>query len=87
MTLPDWVGQRLLEMAPKRVTVVEPKAFQPGMWCEWWSPLFGHCTGQIKQVIIDGCIITDHSVLKGEEEPVTIPASWICGIYMEEQAS
>ena len=44
----------------------------------FFSPLFGMCTAKIYDVTVDGCIITNHSVLKGEDEPVTIPASWIC---------
>jgi len=59
---------------------------RPGVWVEFFSPLWGMCTARIHELTIDGCIITNHSVLKGEDEPVTIPASWICGVYREQQA-
>ena len=82
MTLPDPVGQRLLEMAPHRVTVVEPKALQPGMWCEWWSPFLGHCTGQIVSMTVKGYIVTNHSVI-GPHEQVESHAGWIFGVYRD----
>ena len=84
ITLPDHVGQRLLAMAPKQVAVVEPIAFQPGMWCEWWSPLFGHCTGQVVSMTVKGYIVTNHSVI-GPHERVEIPAGWICGVYRDRE--
>ncbi len=87
ITLPDPVGQRLLEMVPEKVKVVESNVLCPGVWVEFFSPLFGMCTAKIHEVTLEGCIITNHSVLKGEGEPVTIPASWICGVYREQQAS
>ena len=37
ITLPDPVGQRLLEMAPQKVQVVNLKAIQ-GVWIEFFSP-------------------------------------------------
>ncbi len=83
ITLPDQVGQRLLEMAPQKVQVVDPHTIQPDVWIEFLSPLFGLCTAKIKNVTVDGCVITNHSVLKGKGEPVTIPASWICGVSCE----
>ena len=82
ITLPDHVGQRLLAMAPQQVEVVEPKAFQPGMWCEWWSPLLGHCTGQVVSMTVKGYIVTNHSVI-GPHEQVEIPAGWIFGVYRD----
>lgn len=83
ITLPDWVGQRLLAMAPQKVEVIEPNAIQPGVWCEWWSPLFGHCTGQVVSMTVKGYIVTNHSVL-GPHEQVEIPVDWIGGVYREE---
>ena len=87
ITLPDQVGRRLLEMAPQQVEVVESNVLCHGVWVEFFSPLWGMCTARIQAVTVDGYIITNHSVLKGEDEPVTIPASWICGVYREQQAS
>jgi len=83
--LPDKVAQRLMELVPGKVRQVDPQ-LHSGVWIEFFSPLFGPCTARIHEVTVDGCIITDHSVL-GEGEPVTIPASWICGVYREQQAS
>ena len=83
--LPDKVAQRLMELVPGKVRQVEPQ-LHPGVWVEFFSPLFGWCTAKIQAVIVDECVITNHSVLKGEGEPVTIPASWICGVYWEQQA-
>ncbi len=82
ITLPDPVGQRLLEMVPQKVKVVDLNAFQPGMWCEWWSPLFGHCTGQVVSMTVKGYIVTNHSVI-GPHEQVEIPIEWICGVYKD----
>ena len=59
----------------------------PGVWVEFNLPLFGRCTAKIHDVTLDGCIITDHSVLRGEGEPVTIPASWVRDVYREEMVS
>jgi hypothetical protein len=84
--LPDKVAQRLMELVPGKVRLVKPQ-LHPGVWIEFFSPLFGMCTARIQAVTVDGCIITNHSVLKGEGEPVTIPANWICGVYREQQAS
>ena len=86
LTWPDEAVQFLLEKVPEKVRVVEEKPrLPPGAWIEFLSPLFGRCTARIHEVTVDGCIITNHSVLKGEGEPVTIPASWICGVYREQQ--
>jgi hypothetical protein len=59
---------------------------RPGVWVEFLSPIWGMCSAQIQAVTLRGCVLTNHSVLKGEGEPVPIPASWIRGIFMEEQA-
>ena len=84
--LPDKVAQRLMELVPGKVRLVELH-LHPGVWVEFSSPLFGMCTARIREVTVDGCVITNHSVLKGEGEPVTIPACWICGVYREQQTS
>ena len=78
--LPDQVAQRLMQLVPGKVRQVEAQ-LHPGFWVEFLSPLWGMCTARIHQVTVDGCIITDHSVLKGEGEPVTIPASWVRTVY------
>jgi len=80
--LPDKVAQRLMELVPGKVRLANPQ-LHPGVWVEFFSPLFGMCTARIHDVTIDRCVITNHSVLKGEGEPVTIPASWICGVPRE----
>ena len=86
--LPDKVAQRLMELAPGKVRlIIGSGQLQPGFWVEINSKVWGLCTAKIKEVTVDGCIITNHSVVKGEGEPVTIPASWICGVYREQQAS
>jgi len=84
--LPDKVAQRLMELVPGKVRQVEPQ-LHSGVWIEFFSPLFGMCTARIHEVTVDGCIITNHSVLKGEGEPVTIPVPWICGVYREQDGS
>ena len=85
ITLPDLVGRRLLEMAPQRVEVVEAKALQPGVWCEWWCPDYGHCMGQIARVTVKGYVVTNRSVL-GYGKGVEIPVGLICGVYREQSA-
>jgi hypothetical protein len=72
---------------PKPEEVPSDTQLRPGVWVEFLSPIWGMCSAQIQAVTLDGCIITNHSILKGEGEPVTIPASRICGVYMEHQAS
>ncbi len=61
-----------------------PKAIQPGVWCEWWSPLLGHCTGQVVSLTVGGYVVTNHSVI-GPHEQVEIPVAWLCGVYREQQ--
>ena len=84
LTWPGPVVESLLARIPERIRLVEdvPQR-RHGVWVEFFSPFLGMCTARIHEVAVDGCIITNHSVLKGEGEPVTIPASWICGIYRE----
>ena len=82
--LPEPKARKLLELAKGKVQVVNDSGqLHPSIWVEFFSPLFGRCTAGIREVTVDCYIITDHSVLKGEGEPVTIPASWICGVYRE----
>lgn len=82
-TLPEDQAQKLLGLAVGKVRVIEDKSSQlyPGVWIEFFSPLFGMCTARIHVVTVEGYIITDHSVLKVEGEPVTIPAAWVRGVY------
>ena len=88
LTWPDDAVQFLLERAPEKIRVVEDRPkLRPGVWIEFFSPYLGMRTARIQAVTVDGCIITNHSVLKGEGEPVTIPASWICGVYRDQWAS
>jgi len=87
LTWPTPAVESLLARIPERIRLVEGSAqLHPGVWVEFFSPLFGMCTAKIHEVTLEGCVITNHSVLKGEGEPVTIPASWICGVYREQQA-
>ena len=80
LNLPEDKARKLLRLAGGKVRLIpENPNFQPGMWCEWFSPLFGPCTGQIKEVTVSGYIVTKHSVL-GPEGAVTIPAEWIVDI-------
>ena len=87
-TWPDEAVKMLLEKFPEKIRVIqEQPQIHPGVWVEFSSPICGMCTARIQAVTVDGCVITNHSVLKGEDEPVTIPASWIMGVYREQQAS
>ena len=82
---PDEAVRMLAEKYPQRVRVVdEPAQVQSGAWIEFFSPLFGMVTARIQSVETDGIWLTNHSVLRGEGEPVQIPASWICGIYRDK---
>ncbi|MEC4681163.1 MAG: hypothetical protein VST67_10770, partial [Nitrospirota bacterium] len=89
MDVPVRVIAQLHAQLPGKLRVLgdEPPQLHPGVWVEFSSPVWGMCTARIQNVTLEGCIISDHSVLKGEGEPVTIPASWICGVYREQQAS
>ena len=79
-------AQKLFKIAgPRKVRILPDSAhICPGVWIEFHSPLFGICTARIHEVTVDGCIITDHSVLKGEGEPIIIPASWVVGVSREQ---
>jgi len=83
LTWPDEAVQKILDMAPEKIRVIEEKPhsrLQPGVWCEWWSPPFGHCTGQVVSMTVKGYIVTNHSVI-GPHKQVEIPVDWICGVY------
>ena len=74
----------LVEKCPGKVRVVDDSAkVQPGVWVEFFSPLFGMVTAKIKSVETDGIWLTNHSVLKGTDEPCRIPVAWIVGTYLE----
>jgi hypothetical protein len=85
MDVPPKVISQLQAQIPDKIRVIgdEPPQLRPGVWVEFYSPLFGMCTAKIHEVTVEGCIISNHSVLKGEGEPGTIPASWICGVYRD----
>ena len=82
ITLPDQVGRKLLALAPQKVRMVNRVSLEPGVWCEWQSPLFGHCTGQVVSVTVGGYIVTNHSVI-GPYEQMEIPVAWFRGVYRE----
>jgi len=87
LTWPTLAVESLLARIPERIRLVEsPAQLHPGVWVEFDSPLFGMVTARILSVEVDTVWLTNHSVLKGEDEPCRIPASWIYGVYMEEQA-
>ena len=83
------VMAQLQAQLPGKIRVIEdePSQLRPGVRVEFFSPLFGMCTATIQEVTNDRCTITNHSVLHGEGEPVSIPTSWICGVYRERPAS
>jgi hypothetical protein len=87
--IPIEKAKKLFKLAgPRKVRIIlESANIRPGVWVEFFSPLFGMCTARIHEVTVDECIITNHSVLKGEGEPVTIPSSWICRLVREQAAS
>ncbi len=85
MDVPVKVVQQLQAKVPEKIRVLEWRSsIEAGAWIEFCSPLFGMCTARIHEVTVDGCIITNHSVLKGEDEPLTIPASWVRNVYREQ---
>ena len=59
----------------------------PGVWVEFLSPVWGLCSAQVQAVTLQGCVLTNRSVLRGEDEPATIPAAWVRGVYREQVAS
>ena len=85
---PSGVGRPQEETPETRKPTDVPSANQlhPGVWVEFYSPLFGMVTAKILSVEVDTVWLTSHSVLKGTDEPCRIPASWIMGVYREESA-
>ncbi len=82
--LPEPVALRLVDLAGGKIQRQDQNTpLTPGVWCEWWSPMFGHCTGQIKQVTVSGYIVTHSSVI-GPHEQIEIPVAWLCGVYREQ---
>ena len=86
LDIPSEKARKLVKLAgPRKVRIIFDSAIiHSGVWVEFFSPLFGMCTARIHEVTVDGCIITDHSVVKGKDEPVTIPAKWIHGVFCNE---
>ena len=81
------VVQQLQAKVPEKIRVLEWRSpIQAGVWIEFDSPLFGRCSAQVEAITMKGYILSRHSVLPSSEHP-EIPASWICGVYMEQQAS
>ncbi len=80
ISLPERVGLRLLKLVPRKVEVVPRNALQSGICCEWVSPLFGQCTGQVVSMTVKGYIVTNHSVI-GSQEQIEIPFEWISGVH------
>ena len=84
LTWPTPVVECLLARIPERIRLVEaPAQLHPGVWVEFLSKPFGLCTARIHSVEVDTVWLTNHSVLKGTDEPCRIPASWIVGVYRE----
>ena len=85
VTLPDEAVRQLIKKVPQKIKVLKEKpTLQPGIWCEWLSPLFGKCTGQVVAIAVKGYILTNHSIL-GPYDQVKIPVDWICGVYAPSQ--
>lgn len=83
LTWPDEAVKQLLEKIPDRIrVVVEGTPIQPGMWIQFFSPLFGDVTAQVLSLEVGGVWITQHSVLR-QPEPVKIPVAWIQGVYRD----
>ena len=89
MEVPASVIAQLHQRLPGKIRVIEeePPSLRPGVRIEFFSPLFGMCTATIQAITGDRCLITNHSILQGEGESVTIPVSWICGVYREQSVS
>ena len=81
--LPEEKAQKLFRLAKGKIRVVESH-LHPGVWIEFFSPLFGPCTAQVDAVTLTGYILSHHSVLPPSEHP-EIPAAWVRGIYCREQ--
>ena len=84
MELPDEAVRQLMEKVPRKIRIVEESLSpEPGYWVSFRSPLFGPCVAKIREVLTEGLVITDHSVI-GTQEGMTIPTPWIERIYKEE---
>ncbi len=83
--IPIEKAKKLFKLAgPRKVRIIPESAnIGPGVWIEFFSPLFGMVTARIQSVETDGVWITNHGVLRGTDEPCRIPASWICGVYRD----
>ena len=81
--LPDRVALRLVDLAGGKIQRQDQNLpLTPGAWCEWWSPLLGHCTGQVVSMTVKGYIVTNHSVI-GLHEQVEVASEWISGVYRD----
>ena len=86
MDVPAKVVQQLQAKVPEKIRVLEWRSpIQAGVWVEFFSPLWGLCSAEVQAVTLRGCVLTNHSVLRGEGEPVTIPASWVRNIYRKRK--
>ena len=83
LTWPAPAVESLLARIPEKIRVVDEPQLHPGVWVEFFWPLFGMVTARIQSVETDGVWITNHGVLRGTDEPCRIPASWICGVYLD----
>lgn len=72
---------------PKPTDVPSDTQLGPDMWVEFYSRLFGMVTAKILSVEVDTVWLTNHSVLRGTDEPCRIPASWIMGVYRDDRKS
>ncbi len=73
------------QRAPKPESEPVREGLHPGVWVEFLSPVWGLCSAQVQAVTLQGCVLTNHSVLRGEDEPVVVPVSWIRGVHTERQ--
>ena len=75
---PDEAVKMLVQKYPGKARVVkEQPQIQAGVWVEFQSPLFGLVTAKFKSVEVENVWLTDHSVLRGENESCRIPVKWI----------
>ncbi len=85
VTWPDEAVRQLLERVPQKIKVIyENPCLTSGKWCEWISPLFGHCSGQVVSMTVKGYIVTNHSVI-GPHKKVEIPIDWVESFYSERE--
>jgi hypothetical protein len=72
---------KYLDMANE---VMGIKSDNRGQLVEFDSPLFGRCSGRIREAKTNGYRITDHSVLKTE---VGIPKAWVVRIVDQRDST